>query len=116
MTGGRVAILGRTGRNVAAGMSGGVAYVLDLDERLVNPEMVDLEPLDDGDVETLRQMLSEHLAETESPVAEALLAAADWQRFTKVMPRDYKKVLLAIEQARQDGTDVDEAVMAASKG
>jgi glutamate synthase (NADPH/NADH) large chain len=116
MTGGRVAILGRTGRNVAAGLSGGVAYVLDLDERLVNPELVDLEPLDDGDVETLRQMLSEHLAETESPVAEALLAAADWQRFTKVMPRDYKKVLLAIEQARQDGTDVDEAVMAASKG
>jgi glutamate synthase (NADPH/NADH) large chain len=116
MTGGRVAILGRTGRNVAAGMSGGVAYLVDLDERLVNREMVDLEPLDDGDVETLRQMLSEHAAETESPVASALLAEADWTRFTKVMPRDYKKVLLAMEQARQDGTDVDEAIMAASKG
>ncbi len=116
MTGGRVAILGRTGRNVAAGMSGGVAYLLDLDERLVNREMVDLEPLDDGDVETLRQMLAEHAAETDSPVAQALLAEADWTRFTKVMPRDYKKVLLAIEQAREDGTDVDEAIMAASKG
>ncbi|MDT7537404.1 MAG: glutamate synthase large chain, partial [Actinomycetota bacterium] len=116
MTGGRVAILGRTGRNVAAGMSGGVAYLLDLDERLVNREMVDLEPLDDGDVETLRQMLTDHAAETDSPVAAALLADPDWSRFTKVMPRDYKKVLLAIEQARQDGTDVDTAIMAASKG
>jgi glutamate synthase (NADPH/NADH) large chain len=116
MTGGRVAILGRTGRNVAAGMSGGVAYLLDFDERRLNREMVDLEPLDDGDVETLRQMLAEHAAETGSPVAQELLDAPDWSRFTKVMPRDYKKVLLAIEQARQDGTDVDEAVMAASKG
>ncbi|MCW2573040.1 MAG: glutamate synthase large subunit, partial [Frankiales bacterium] len=116
MTGGRVAILGRTGRNVAAGMSGGVAYLLDVDERRVNREMVDLEPLDDGDVETLRQMLVEHAAETGSPIAQALLDEADWSRFTKVMPRDYKKVLVAIEQARQDGTDVDEAVMAASRG
>ena len=116
MTGGRVAILGPTGRNVAAGMSGGVAYLLDFDERRLNREMVDLEPLDDGDVETLRQMLTEHAVQTDSPVAQALLEAADWTRFTKVMPRDYKKVLLAIEQARHDGTDVDEAVMAASKG
>ncbi len=116
MTGGRVAILGRTGRNVAAGMSGGVAYVLDLDERVVNREMVDLEQLAEGDVETLRQMLSEHATETDSPVAKGLLDEAQWARFTKVMPRDYKKVLLAMEQARRDGTDVDEAVMAASKG
>jgi len=116
MTGGRVAILGRTGRNVAAGMSGGVAYLLDFDERQLNREMVDLEPLEDGDAETLRQMLVEHVAETGSPVAQAVLEGADWSRFTKVMPRDYKKVLLAIERARLDGTDVDEAVMAASKG
>ena len=114
MTGGRVAILGKTGRNVAAGMSGGVAYLLDLDERLVNREMVDLEPLEDGDVETLRRMLTEHAAETGSSVAQGLLDEPDWARFTKVMPRDYKKVLLAMEQARQDGTDVDEAVMQAS--
>jgi glutamate synthase (NADPH/NADH) large chain len=97
-------------------MSGGTAYLLDLDERLVNREMVDLEPLDEGDVETLRRMLNEHAAETGSPVAQALIDAPDWLRFTKIMPRDYKKVLLAMEQARQSGTDVDEAVMAASKG
>ena len=107
-------------RNVAAGMSGGVAYLLDLDEAKVNREMVDLEPLGEGDVETLRQMLVEHEAETGSPVAARLLEAAtqdrgSWARFTKVMPRDYKKVLAAMEQARQDGTDVDEAVMAASR-
>ena len=115
MTGGRVAIVGPTGRNVGAGMSGGEAYVLDLHEVLVNREMVDLEPLADGDIETLRQMLSDHAEETGSPVAQALLDQPAWTRFTKVMPRDYKKVLLAMEQARRDGTDVDEAVMAASK-
>jgi glutamate synthase (NADPH/NADH) large chain len=116
MTGGRVAILGPTGRNVAAGMSGGVAYLLDLDLAKVNGEMVDLEPLADGDVETLRQMLAEHLSETGSAVAQALLADEGWaERFTKVMPRDYKKVLDAMEQARVAGTDVDEAVMAASR-
>ena len=116
MTGGRVAILGPTGRNVAAGMSGGVAYLLDLDLAKVNGEMVDLEELAEGDVETLRQMLSDHLRETGSAVAERLLATEDWpSRFTKVMPRDYKKVLTAMEQAREAGTDVDEAVMAASR-
>ena len=114
MTGGRVAILGATGRNVAAGMSGGVAYVLDLDVRKVNGEMVELEALSEGDVETLREMLADHLAETGSTVAEALLA--DWPpaaaRFTKVMPKDYKRVLEAMERARSQGRDVDEEVMA----
>jgi glutamate synthase (NADPH/NADH) large chain len=75
MTGGRVAILGPTGRNVAAGMSGGVAYLLDMDERKLNREMVELEPLAEGDVETLRQMLADHLSETGSPVAGELLPA-----------------------------------------
>jgi glutamate synthase (NADPH/NADH) large chain len=114
MTGGRVAILGPTGRNVAAGMSGGVAYVLDLDRAKLNGEMVDLEELAEGDVETLREMLAEHLRETGSAVADRLLA--DWpaaaQRFTKVMPRDYKRVLEAMEAARVAGEDVDAAVMA----
>ena len=114
MTGGRVAILGATGRNVAAGMSGGVAYVLDLDLAKVNREMVELEPLTEGDVETLREMLTDHLAETGSTVAEDLLG--DWPpaaaRFTKVMPKDYKRVLEAMERAREEGVDVDEAVMA----
>ncbi len=118
MTGGRVAILGVTGRNVAAGMSGGVAYLLDADERKVNGEMVDLLPLDDGDRETLREMLADHAAETGSPVAQALVDGWPEQaaRFTKVMPRDYARVLAAIEQAQQDGTDVDTAVMAAAGG
>ena len=114
MTGGRVAILGSTGRNVAAGMSGGVAYVLDLDLAKVNVEMVELEQLAEGDVETLREMLVEHAAETGSPVAEGLLV--DWpasaRRFTKVMPKDYKRVLQAMERAREAGVDVDAAVMA----
>jgi glutamate synthase (NADPH) large chain len=117
MTGGRVAILGPTGRNVAAGMSGGVAYLLDLDEAKVNRDMVELERLDDGDAETLRQLLAEHAEETGSPVAAALLT--DWPaataRFTKVMPRDYKRVLLAMEEARSTGADVDAAVMASTK-
>jgi glutamate synthase (NADPH/NADH) large chain len=99
MTGGRVAILGPTGRNVAAGMSGGIAYVVDLDTDNVNTEMVDLDPLDDGDRETLRQLLLEHAAETGSPVATALADQLD--RFTKVMPRDYKRVLAEMESAQQ---------------
>jgi glutamate synthase (NADPH) large chain len=115
MTGGRVAILGPTGRNVAAGMSGGTAYVLDLDEGLVNREMVELEKLDDGDVETLRQMLSDHAEATGSPRAAQLLADDEYDRFTKVMPRDYKRVLLAMETAREAGNDIDEAVMAATR-
>ena len=114
MTGGRVAILGPTGRNVAAGMSGGVAYVLDLDPARLNRELVELEELTGGDVETLRQMLVEHVAETGSALAGRLLEAADWTRFSKIMPRDYKRVLEAMEQARTDGTDVDMAVMRAT--
>jgi glutamate synthase (NADPH/NADH) large chain len=96
MTGGRVAILGPTGRNVAAGMSGGVAYVVDLDPARVNTEMVDLDPLDEGDRETLRQMLTDHAEETGSPVAAALVDQLD--RFTKVMPRDYKRVLAELSE------------------
>ena len=114
MTGGRVAILGPTGRNVAAGMSGGIAYVVDLDVACVNTEMVDLDPLDEGDLETLRQMLTEHAQETGSPVAERLLGGL--HRFTKVMPRDYKRVLEAMALAEREGLDVDEAVMEASRG
>jgi glutamate synthase (NADPH/NADH) large chain len=74
MTGGRVAILGPTGRNVAAGMSGGVAYLLDMDERKVNREMVELEPLAEGDVETLRQMLADHLSRDRLGGRRGLLA------------------------------------------
>ena len=104
MTGGRVAILGPTGRNVAAGMSGGIAYVADLDVADVNPEMVELEALDDGDRETLRQLLTDHILETDSALGVALLH--DLDRFTKLMPREYKRVLaeLATAEAASSST------------
>jgi glutamate synthase (NADPH/NADH) large chain len=110
MTGGEVLVLGSTGRNFAAGMSGGTAYVLDLDAGRVNHEMVDLEPLDDAAAEVVRRLLVQHLEETESPVAEKVLA--DWptsgDRFTTVMPRDYRSVLRARAAAEQAGlTDAE---------
>ncbi|WP_020666804.1 glutamate synthase large subunit [Amycolatopsis nigrescens] len=118
MTGGRVVVLGPTGRNFAAGMSGGIAYVLDLSPARVNHEMVDVDPLDDEDTEFLRDAVERHYAETESAVAHRLLA--DWdvavERFGKVMPKDYKRVLAAQEAAVRDGRDVNEAIMEAAHG
>jgi glutamate synthase (NADPH/NADH) large chain len=118
MTGGRAIILGPTGRNFAAGMSGGVAYVLDLALDRVNPEMVEIEPLDDDDREFLRSTVERHMTETGSTVAERLLT--DWdmevERFSKIMPRDYKRVLMARAAAEADGRDVNEAIMAAAHG
>jgi glutamate synthase (NADPH/NADH) large chain len=118
MTGGTVVVLGRTGRNFAAGMSGGVAYLLDPDPGRVNLEMVDLEPLDASDAALLRRLAERHTAETGSAVAGRLLAG--WEqalaRFVKVMPKDYKRVLDAASRAEQEGRDVNEAVMAAAHG
>jgi glutamate synthase (NADPH/NADH) large chain len=118
MTGGRVVVLGETGRNVAAGMSGGIAYFLDLDRSRVNPEMVDLDTMDDDDAEFLRDLVGRHGIETGSAVAADLLR--DWDRsvvrFSKVMPRDYKRVLSAARTAADVGADVDEAIMAAAHG
>jgi glutamate synthase (NADPH/NADH) large chain len=115
MTGGTVAVLGPTGRNFAAGMSGGVAYVYRLDRRRLNHEMVDVEPLSSADRATLREMVERHRAETGSVVATALLA--DWNhelaQFSKVMPRDYRRALEVIEAAEADGRDIDNAVMEA---
>jgi len=118
MTGGRVVVLGPTGRNFAAGMSGGIAYVLDLRPERVNREMVDLEEPDEQDAEFLREIVERHLAETGSTVAKALLA--DWdaalKRFSKIMPLDYKRVLQARAAAEAEGRDVNEAIMAAAHG
>ena len=121
MTGGKVVILGPTGRNFAAGMSGGIAYVYDPQGRLpenLNAEMVDLEELGDDDIEWLRGILGAHCDATDSAVARAILA--DWPRkageFVKVMPRDYKRVLAAIAEAERTDGDIDEAIMAASHG
>jgi glutamate synthase (NADPH) large chain len=118
MTGGRVVILGPTGRNFAAGMSGGTAYVLDLNPARLNREMVDTDPVEEADAEFLHEVISRHHAETGSAVAARLLA--DWDsavgRFTKVMPQDYKRVLAAASAAEREGRDVNEAVMAAAHG
>jgi glutamate synthase (NADPH/NADH) large chain len=119
MTGGRVVVLGKTGRNFAAGMSGGIAYLLDANIGRINAEMVDIEALSDADAEFLRSVLDRHAKETGSSIAASLLA--DWEvaarnRFTKVMPKDYKRVLLAASAAEREGRDVNEAVMAAAHG
>jgi len=118
MTGGRVVVLGPVGRNFAAGMSGGIAYLLDADPRRVNTEMAELQPLGDDDVGFLQELLGRHLEETGSAVAARLLA--DWPaavpRFSRVMPTDYQRVLTAAQQAEQEGRDVNEAVMAAARG
>ena len=117
MTGGRVVILGPVGRNFAAGMSGGIAYALDLPEIRVNMEMVDLDQVDpEEDGKFLREVVERHHAETGSAVAARLLADWDPGRFTKVMPKDYKRVLSAASQAEREGRDVNEAVMAAAHG
>ncbi|MFC4532895.1 glutamate synthase large subunit [Sphaerisporangium dianthi] len=118
MTGGRVVVLGPTGRNFAAGMSGGIAYVLDLEQARVNREMVAIEELTEEDSEFLRDIVERHLAETGSTVAKKLLD--DWDgtltRFGKIMPVDYKRVLRAQADARAEGRDIDQAVMAAVQG
>ncbi|MDX6238394.1 MAG: glutamate synthase large chain [Kribbellaceae bacterium] len=109
MTGGRVVVIGATGRNFAAGMSGGVAHVLDLDRALVNPEMVDLLPLTEDESGLVNDLVSRHYEETGSERAAKLLAdwAAAEARFTTVMPRDYARVLAAKAAAERDGLDED---------
>ena len=119
MTGGRVVVLGPTGRNFGAGMSGGLAYVHDPEgtfpER-INPGMVSVEELDDDDRELLAMAVLRHRDETGSEVAKRLLA--DWpttlEQMVKVMPNDYRRVLDATRRAEAEGRDVIEAVMEAS--
>ncbi|HEY0903313.1 MAG TPA: glutamate synthase large subunit [Marmoricola sp.] len=110
MTGGTVVVLGPTGRNFAAGMSGGTAYVLDLDEGRVNTELVDLGPVPSADAEVLEVLVRRHAEETGSAVAQALLA--DWSaavaRFTEVMPRDFRVVMEAKAKAEADGLSENE--------
>ena len=117
MTGGTVVILGPTGRNLAAGMSGGHAYVLDLDPALVNPELVDVAAVPHPERAALLGLVQRHHEETGSAVAAALLAdwAAALPRFSAVVARDYARVLEATRLARAEGRDVDEAVMAAAQ-
>lgn len=120
MTGGRVVVLGSTGRNFAAGMSGGIAYVYDPEGRLpvrLNGEMVELESLDTDDLDWLHERVMMHQRETGSVLAQRLLD--DWtetaRAFIKVMPTDYRRVLEAAAQARAEGRDETEAIMAAAR-
>ncbi|WP_054811621.1 glutamate synthase large subunit [Nocardia arizonensis] len=122
MTGGRVVILGETGRNFGAGMSGGLAFVYNPNGTFadrVNPEQSDaIEALSGDDFTWLRDIITLHRDETGSAVAERILS--DWSQqvnhFVKVMPREYKKVLIAISEAEKSGKDVDEAIMEAARG
>jgi glutamate synthase (NADPH/NADH) large chain len=118
MTGGRVVILGPMGRNLAAGMSGGTAFVLDLARHRVNADMVAVEDLSDEDREWLAEILGTHAELTGSTIASVLLS--DWPRrvesFSKIMPLDYQRVLEASRVAKAAGRDVDTAVMEAARG
>ncbi|WP_460354330.1 glutamate synthase large subunit [Mycobacterium sp. ZZG] len=118
MTGGRVVVLGKVGRNMAAGMSGGIAFVLGLDPKRVNTDMVELQRLEPEDLAWLHDVVTRHARYTGSAVATSLLS--DWPRrsaqFTKIMPRDYQRVLQATRMAKAEGRDVDSAIMEASRG
>ena len=119
MTGGRVVVLGRAGRNFGAGMSGGVAYVLDEQgdfSKRVNPQMVAIERLEEQEeIAAVRALVTRHLQYTGSRHAESLLAVWDTvvPRFVKIMPRDYQRVLACIRRAHDQGLSGDEAIMAA---
>jgi glutamate synthase (NADPH/NADH) large chain len=98
-------------------MSGGRAYVLDLDPHIVNPEMVDVAPVPGEELARLRAILDAHRAHTDSAVATRLLS--DWpaaqRRFSAIVARDFRRALDATRRARENGEDVDEAVMAAAR-
>jgi glutamate synthase (NADPH/NADH) large chain len=124
MTGGRVVVLGPTGRNFAAGMSGGIAYVYDRDGEFasrVNYELVEIEPLDDADLAWLKSTIEDHKRHTGSTVAERLLNGwnVEISKIRKVMPRDYRGVLNVIAKAQAEGLNEDqtnERVMEAARG
>jgi glutamate synthase (NADPH/NADH) large chain len=113
MTGGTVVVLGRTGRNIAAGMSGGRAFVLDLDTAKVNADMVDVLAVPEDQKELLKDHISKFFTETGSEIAHAILK--DWEksvsRISLIMPRDYARVLAAMERATREGLPVDALVM-----
>jgi len=118
MTGGRVVILGSTGRNFAAGMSGGIAYIFDNNEDFeskCNKDMVSVEEIEDEDHNTLREMIEKHLEYTNSEVAKDVLNtwSESAKKFKKVVPNDYKRMLQHIKAAEQKGLGGEEALMSA---
>ena len=118
MTGGKVVVLGETGRNFAAGMSGGIAYILDEKGDFAlrcNPQMVGLEKVSGDEAVFLRDLIKRHADFTKSQKAFSVLASWDEMlpKFVKVMPKDYKRVLQAISKAEADGLSGDDALNAA---
>ena len=119
MTGGLVVVLGKTGRNFAAGMSGGIAFVLDEQEVFAsrcNQSMIDLEPvLDCQDIQNLRSLIERHYQFTDSALAQRILQ--NWEimlpKFVKVMPQDYRRALLQLEQERVIAAQVEQELAAA---
>ncbi len=113
MTGGTVIVLGAIGRNFAAGMSGGRAFVLDLDYAQVNPDMVDILAVPDDQRDLLKTLIMQFADDTDSIIASELLS--DWdesiKRISLVMPRDYARVLDAMARASREGLPVDALVM-----
>ena len=106
MTGGKIVILGTTGRNFAAGMSGGIAYVYDENrnfKNLCNKETIDFDPLEQEDLEEIKKMIKKHIFYTESELAKQILK--NWKenanKFVKVMPKEYKKALKRLEQEEE---------------
>ncbi|MDR3584015.1 MAG: glutamate synthase large subunit [Desulfosporosinus sp.] len=116
MTGGKVVILGKTGRNFAAGMSGGIAYILDFDEIYCNKSLVLLEKIESAEeLNEIKVMIEKHVGHTDSPQGKKVLK--DWNsfglRFTKVIPKDYKRMLANIAKAYKAGFSGEEALMVA---
>ena len=113
MTGGTVVVLGRTGRNFAAGMSGGRAFMLDINADNVNTDMVDILAVPQDQREVLKSHISKFHAETGSDIASELLKSWDESisRISLVMPRDYARVLEAMERATREGLPIDKFVM-----
>ena len=115
MTGGRAVILGETGRNFAAGMSGGIAYVWDANGTFrpkVNMEMVELDPLDQSDLDYVKAVIERHVEYTDSGRGREILArwATEQSKFVKVMPTDYKRAVAELQKlAKQDQEEARKA-------
>lgn len=117
MTGGEVLVLGKIGRNFAAGMSGGYAYILDCDERYVNTGLVELRPANNDDLKRIKELVEQHVLHTNSSKGRHILE--NWNnfvnRFTKVVPVAYEEMHAAIERYKEQGLSLEEAQLAAFK-
>ena len=117
MTGGEVLVLGKIGRNFAAGMSGGYAYILDCDERYVNTGLVELRPANNDDLKHIKELVEQHVLHTNSAKGRHILE--NWNnfvnRFTKVVPVAYEEMHAAIERYKEQGLSLEEAQLAAFK-